>query len=157
MNRPLLRSVLVLCTSLLAACSTTFDKQWKTAAAGKSKATRWEGRWASGTRKETDGSPHGGRLRCVIELQPDRSLAAHFHANWLIFSGNYDMTFQPAPGGPRRGNVQNYQGTHDLPPLFGGTYHYLASISGGDHLVAHYTCNYDRGTFDLRRLPPDKK
>ncbi|EDY18959.1 hypothetical protein CfE428DRAFT_3617 [Chthoniobacter flavus Ellin428] len=156
MSRPLLRSVLVLLASLLTACSTTFDKKWNAAAQGNTKATRWEGRWASGTRKDTDGSPHGGRLRCVIVPQPDRSLAASFHANWLCFSGNYDMTFQPAPGGQRHGKIQNYKGTHDLPKILGGTYSYAATVAG-DHLVAHYTCNYDQGTFDLRELPPGKK
>jgi hypothetical protein len=156
MSRPLLRSVLVLFASLLSACSTNFDKKWNAAAEGQTKATRWEGRWSSGTRKETDGSPHGGRLRCVIAPQPDRSLTASFHANWLCFSGNYDMAFQPAAGSRRRGPVREYQGTHELPRILGGTYYYQATITG-DHLVAHYTCNYDRGAFDLRELPPAKK
>lgn len=156
MSRPLLHFILVLFASQFTAYSTTFDKQWNAAAEGKGKASRWDGRWASGTRKETNGSAHGGRLRAVIEPQPDRSLVAHFHANWLIFSGNYDMTFQPAPGSPRRGRTQEYKGTHDLPKIFGGTYYYTAKVTG-DHLAAAYTCNYDKGTFDLRRLPADKK
>ncbi len=156
MSRPLLYSILVLFASQLAAYCTTFDQQWNAAGQGRSKASCWDGRWASGTRKETNGSAHGGRLRAVIEPQADRSLMAHFHANWLIFSGNYDMTFQPAPGNSRRGHIQEYKGTHDLPKIFGGTYHYTARVVG-DHLTASYTCNYDRGTFDLHRLPPAKK
>ena len=164
MSRYLLRLTLALMAGLLAACS-SFDGHWKEAAEGKNGATRWDGRWASGTRKEADGSAHGGRLRCVLEspapvksakngpLPPKVSprLNAHFHANWLIFSGNYEMVLEPVPGKPHA-----YSGTHDLPSTFGGTYRYAATITE-DHFTACYTSNYDRGTFDLHRLPTGKK
>lgn len=166
MSRHLLRLALVLMAGLLAACS-SFDAHWKDAAEGKNGVTRWDGRWTSGTRKETDGSPHGGRLRCVLEpvvsaksskvvaghfpKEPPRRLNAYFHANWLIFSGNYEMILEPVPGKPHA-----YSGTHDLPSLFGGTYRYAATITD-DHFTACYTSSYDRGTFDLHGVPAGKK
>jgi hypothetical protein len=155
MTRYLLRSVLVLLASLLAACS-SFDQQWKNAAHGKTGATRWDGNWTSGTRRNSNGSPHGGRLRCVLEPQRDQSLVAHFHANWLIFSGNYDMTLHPAATGPRRPQAHEYRGTHEMPAAFGGTYHYGATITG-DRFTACYTSSYDRGTFLLHPVAAEKE
>ncbi len=165
MNRYLLRLSLALMAGLLTACS-SFDVRWNDAA-GKGGATRWDGRWASGTREETDGSPHGGRLRCVLEptaienkskasdphlrKETPRPLSAYFHANWLIFSGNYELDLKPVPGKPHA-----YSGTHDLPPMFGGTYRYAATITE-DHFSACYSSSYDRGTFDLHRIAPGKK
>lgn len=166
MNRYLLRLALFSIAGLLTACS-SFDGHWNNAAKGKSGATRWDGRWASGVRKETDGRPHGGRLRCVLESpmtvknstsrdghvlkESPRPLSAYFHANWLVFSGNYEVELKPVPGKPHA-----YSGTHDLPPIFGGTYRYAATITD-DHFTACYTSSYDRGTFDLHRVPAAKK
>ena len=75
---------------------------------GVNGATRWDGRWASGVRRESDGSKHGGRLRCVLEPLPEKRLTAHFHANWLIFSGNYDVALQPVSAGPKGRNGHQY-------------------------------------------------
>ncbi|MEP6670657.1 MAG: hypothetical protein ABJF10_15980 [Chthoniobacter sp.] len=155
MNRYFLRCLLVLLASLLSACS-SFDKQWHNAAHGQGGATRWDGHWTSGKNVYANGAFHHGRLRCVLVTLPDRSLVAHFHANWLIFSGNYDTALQPVPAGPRRRKVREYQGTHDLPALVGGTYHYHATIEG-DRFLTHYTSSYDTGTFDLRQVPPAKE
>ena len=151
MNRIVLRCVLAfLCFGISTACS-TFDRHWQEAGQPKGSATRWDGQWKSGKKLYANGAYHHGRLRCVLVPQPNQSLKAYFHANWLIFSGNYDMTLQPVLAGPRRGNVRHYQGTDDLPAAFGGTYHYQATIAG-DHLTATYTCSIDQGIFDLRRV-----
>jgi len=150
MKRYGLRSVLVLLASLLAACSSSFDQQWKDAGLGKGHATRWDGQWTSGKNVYANGVFHHGRLRCVLVEQPDRSLEAHFRANWLIFSGNFDTALQPVLAGPRRRNVRKYEGTHDLPAVYGGTYHYRATIEG-DRFLTHYSSSYDVGTFDLHR------
>jgi hypothetical protein len=149
LRRSLLRCILVLLASLLAACS-SFDQRWNDAAQGKGGATRWDGHWTSGKNVYANGAFHHGRLRCVLVPQPDRSLVAYFHANWLIFSGNYDTPLQPVLTGPPRRNVRKYQGTHDLPAIYGGTYHYQATIEG-DRFLTHYTSSYDTGTFDLWR------
>ena len=147
----LLRCGLVLLASLLAACS-SFDRHWK-AVQGEGGATRWDGNWKSGKNVYANGAYHHGRLRCVLVPQPDKSLTAYFHANWLIFSGDYDMMLQPVRGALRRQEAHEYQGTHDLPAMFGGTYHYQATIAG-NHFTADYTCRIDRGIFDLRLVPP---
>ncbi|MEI9896840.1 MAG: hypothetical protein WDN28_24045 [Chthoniobacter sp.] len=147
--------MLALCATLLGACS-SFDRQWKDAAQGKGRATRWDGQWTSGKNVYANGAFHHGRLRCVLVTQPDRSLVAHFHANWLIFSGNYDMPMQPLPTGPRRPNIRKYQGTHDLPAMFGGTYRYQATIEG-DRFITRYTSSYDEGTFNLRQVSSAKE
>jgi hypothetical protein len=151
MNRYLLCG-LAICASVLTGCS-SFDDHWKAAAEKKGHASRWDGRWASATHKESNGGPHGGRLRCVLEPQADRSLVAHFHANWKIFSGNYDVTLHPVPGGPGGRPTHEYRGTHQMPKIFGGLYHYDALIRG-DHFTAQYSSSYDHGSFVLHRLPP---
>lgn len=151
MNCYVLRSVLVLLASLLAACSSSsFDTQWKDAGQAKGHTTRWDGQWTSGKNVYANGAFHHGRLRCVLVEQPDRSLEAHFHANWLIFAGNFDTSLQPVLTGPRRRNVRKYEGTHDLPAVYGGTYHYHATIEG-DRFFTRYSSSYDVGTFDLHR------
>lgn len=164
MSRHLLRLALVLVASLFTACS-SFDAHWQGAAQGRNGATRWDGSWESGQKVYANGAYHHGRLRCVLEpvasgksSKPinersarDRRLNAYFHANWLIFSGNYDIVLEPVPGKPHQ-----YRGTHDLPAVFGGTYQYAATITH-DHLMACYTCSIDKGIFDLWRVPSDKK
>ena len=164
MSRRLLCLVLVLVASQFTACS-SFDTHWKDAAQTKNSATRWDGIWKSGQKVYANGENHHGRLRCVLEpVAPekssksvnersakDRRLNAYFHANWLIFSGNYDIVLEPVPGKPHQ-----YRGTHDLPAVFGGRYQYAATITD-DHFAACYTCGIDRGVFDLHQVPVGKK
>jgi hypothetical protein len=161
MRSLLLRSFLALLASLLAACS-SFDQHWRDAAQGKGGATRWDGHWQSGQNKYANGAWHHGRLRCVLEpVRVSEYVGGHhadgyhayFHANWLIFSGNYDMSLRAV--GPRRGKVRRYEGSHDLPAAFGGTYHYQATITGNT-FKADYTCKIDHGLFDLQQVPPGK-
>jgi hypothetical protein len=166
MIRLLLRLALVLVASLFTACS-SFDAHWQDAAQGRNGATRWDGSWQSGQKVYSDGAYHHGRLRCVLEPvasakspevvkgsiaknDPHR-LKAYFHANWLMFSGNYDIVLEPVPGKPHQ-----YSGTHDLPAMFGGRYQYAATITD-DHFNACYTCSIDKGVFDLHRVRSDKK
>jgi len=166
MSRLLLRLTLVLVASLFTACS-SFDAHWKDAAQGRNGATRWDGIWKSGQKVYANGENHHGRLRCVLEpvaseksskcangcMPPNAPgrLNAYFHANWLIFSGNYEIVLEPVAGKPHQ-----YSGIHDLPAVFGGRYQYAATITH-DHLAACYRCSIDKGVFDLHRVPADKK
>src|SRR5262249_27934692 len=118
--------------------------------------TRWEGQWTSDKHHKSDGSKEGGRLRCVLEPVPGDKLVAHFHANWKIFASNYSTTLEPVPGVPRNCKSLEYRGTQALPKLFGGVYHYDATIAG-DSFVAKYTSSYDHGLFTLRRVPSPLK
>ena len=77
----------------LTACS-SFDRHWKEAATSRT-AERWDGRWTSGKHVTGSGSPAGGRLRAVTEKGADGKMTAHILANWLAFSSDYTVTFQP--------------------------------------------------------------
>jgi len=131
---------------LFGACA-SFDPQWRAAdgAAKSHYATRWDGRWTSAKHKALGGAPEGGRLRCVLTHARGGKLDAHFHANFLCFSANYSVTLEPKKGGSK----SEFQGTQELPKLFGGAYRYQARLTK-DHFVAHYDSSYDQGTFDLR-------
>ena len=150
-SRILFRSILGLLTGLFGACS-SFDTQWKNAAHGDG-ATRWDGRWTSEKHHKSDGSAMGGRLRCVLEPKEAGKMAANFHANWLIFSGNYTVVLEPVKTGGHHTGMQAYRGTHELPAAFGGVYHYDATVDAS-HFAARYTSSYDHGTFALQRVLP---
>lgn len=131
---------------LFGACA-SFDPQWL-AADGSAKshyATRWDGRWTSAKHKALGGEPESGRLRCVLAHAHDGKLDVHFHANFLCFSANYSVTLEPKKGGSK----SDFQGTQELPKIFGGVYRYDARLEK-NHFVAHYDSSYDTGTFDLR-------
>ena len=139
--------------AMCAGCS-SFDAKWRAAegVAGSRYASRWEGRWTSEHHKTLSGSASGGRLRCVIEPVDDRRIIAHFHANWLTFSGDYSVPLRAKRSVPPPGSaaVVEYAGTHELPKVFGGVYHYVAWISA-DRFTARYTSTYDRGRFEMTR------
>jgi len=144
-SRLFCRVTMAVLAGLFGGCA-SFDQHWKDASAGHNGATRWNGKWISEKHHED------GHLRCVLEPQKGNNRVAHFHANWVIFSSNFDMTLEPVKGGPRH-QALAYRGTHDLPAIFGGAYHYDATIDGR-HFAAHYTSSYDYGTFALERVSP---
>jgi hypothetical protein len=154
MHRSASRLVLAMLIGLCSAC-TSFEGRWRDAATS-STATRWEGRWLSEKHVAPGGGPAGGRLRAVIEPAPEQKLTAHFRANWKIFASNYTMMLEPAPAGPRRSNVREFRGAHELSKIFGGTYRYTARLTE-DRLTARYTSSYDDGTFTLQRVPTAKE
>lgn len=132
----------------LTACS-SFDRSWKEAATNPAKE-RWDGRWTSRKHITGSGAPAGGRLRAVTETAADGKMTAHILANWLAFSTDYTVAFQPkgkSQAGPRR----EYSGTHELSKIFGGTYQYDLTREG-DHMTARYDSSYDKGKFDLHRV-----
>jgi hypothetical protein len=150
MISPCTRVCLFLLLGLLTSCS-SFDSRWKAAATNPAQQ-RWDGRWTSDKHHEVSGGkPESGRLRAVTEISPKKDLVAHFHANWLIFSADYSMAFQPKEGGSHARGAREFSGTQDLPKVFGGTYRYEATLSGNE-LIAHYKSGYDFGTFTLRRV-----
>jgi hypothetical protein len=145
-----------------AGCS-SFDAKWRAASAGPSPphcaflgaahyASRWDGRWTSEHHKTLSGSPSGGRLRCVIEPVDSRHIIAHFHANWLTFSGDYSVPLKAKRSRSSAGSgaAAEYVGTHELPKAFGGVYHYAVSISA-DRFTGRYNSTYDRGRFEMTR------
>ena len=151
--KPVALSLSILTLALCAGC-TSFQKKWD--AVGQpgryEQASRWDGRWTSARHKTANGTPDGGRLRCVIENAGQPGMLAHFHANWQIFAADYDVKFAPvAPGRSRKGgSIVELRGTHELPKAFGGTYRYDARIVG-DRFSARYDSSYDGGTFEMTR------
>ena len=146
-GRGLMHCGVALLAGLLGACA-PFDPHWKDAGAGRQGKSQWDGKWISEKHHED------GHLRCVLEPR-GQDLAAHFHANWLIFSNNFDMVLSPAPG-PRRAGALAYRGTQDLPAIFGGTYRYDATLEK-DRFTAHYTSSSDYGVFALKRVVAAKE
>ena len=77
---------------VVAGCS-TFNHDWKNAAAqsvpGDNISGRWDGSWQS----EANG--HSGRLRCLITKQDAGQYQARFHANYFkILTFGYTVTLQ---------------------------------------------------------------
>lgn len=146
--RPWLPALLLVLCGLCSACS-SFDARWKAAANGGGE--RWDGRWTSAKHVTAGGSPEGGRLRAVTETGPNKTLIAHFHANWKIFATNYSVTLDPKKAGNRGAVAREFSGTQELPKMFGGTYHYEARLDG-DRFDALYHSSYDHGTFALQKV-----
>ena len=138
-----LRCLIALALLLLAAGCSSFDKKWRSAGqpGALQKAARYEGRWASDWHHTPGGDKMGGRLRCVFLPTEAGHSRAWFHANWLLFSGDYEVDF----AGRRK-----LSGSHRLPAIFGGEYRYDALVTP-DRFTAHYTSSYDIGTFVMTR------
>jgi hypothetical protein len=149
MKRNLARiAALPLALALFSGCS-SFQQKWDAAGqpGAHAQATRWDGRWTSDLHRSGSGHPHGGRLRALIEpLDRGRKLA-RFHANWMVFASDYDVTLEPAG---RRAGSGEYRGTHELPKAFGGTYRYDVRIVG-NRFRGRYSSSYDEGMFEMTR------
>lgn len=149
------RWLLAAALGALSACS-SFNAEWSAAGnpATAQGRTRWDGRWTSATHRTRAGAPEGGRLRCVLAPTVPASgaggtgLRAAFRANWLAFTSDYTMEFQPV-----KGSRTEFRGTHELPAIFGGTYRYTARMAG-DRFTTRYDSSYDHGTFELSRVRP---
>src|SRR5258708_4913571 len=114
---------LFLLLTLLAVLATTgcstFDRDWKTAAAMPAPvndlAGRWQGTWVS----EVNG--HADKLRCLVSRLSETNYTARFHAKYQkIFSFGYTVNLAVKDSG---GNFQ-FQGEANLGKLAGGVYHY---------------------------------
>ncbi len=143
--------VFALLVSALGAGCSSFQKKWDAVGApGKYEhASRWDGRWTSAHHKGAGGEPEGGRLRCVVEPH-GAQFTAHFHANWAAFSADYTVPFAPKAGDGKKHQPMEFSGAHELPKIFGGTYHYDAEMAR-DRFTARYSSTYDTGTFALTR------
>src|SRR5450432_2542198 len=102
--------------ALGAGCS-SFQRKWDEAGSGgKYKyASRWDGRWTSARHKSASGVAETGRLRCVTEPVDEARMLAHFHANWKVFSADYDVPFEAKnpPYWRKRRVPEEYSGTHE--------------------------------------------
>jgi hypothetical protein len=150
----------------LCAC-TNFDREWRlwsppTPATSKTlirKYTppptpqspfdgRWVGRWTSNRHNEIfSQKPASGEVLCVFTKMDPYRYRAHFRARWITFRGDYLTTMN----GKQRGNTLRLHGTEPLSPIFGGSYHYDATVTP-NHFSLRYDSRYDTGTMEMHKM-----
>jgi len=142
--RPFCRVSLAISALLAVSCS-SINRSWKASEGdGKSKdvfAGKWDGKWLSTSRQG-----EGGKLRCVFTPIDAHQYRAVFEAHWKVFSTSYTAVFQTE----RNGKELQFAGTHELPKVFGGVYHYQGRVTP-DHFSATYSSSYDVGRFEMGR------
>jgi hypothetical protein len=129
---------------LVNGCS-TFNREWKKAAASQptpnSLDGRWEGKWFS------DKNGHTGKLLCLLTRESDTNYHAHFKATYRkIFRASYAVAFT----GEMQDGAWQFKGDEDLGWLAGGVYHYEGRVTT-TNFFSTYRCQYDHGTFELAR------
>ena len=141
----------VLLATLLAGCS-SFNRDWKAAAAGGAAsdplAGRWEGTWRS------DVNAHTGELRCLITPATNGTYTARFQAKYrklvqLTFSYTVSLAVT------NREDGHHFQGEADLGWLAGGRYPYRGRATA-TRFHSTYACPHDHGIFEMTR-PPDER
>jgi hypothetical protein len=141
---------LLAATSLFAAGCSTFNRDWKKAAATPAGNTLLEGRWEGSWRSDVNG--HTDRLRCLITKLDQGLYQARFHAKYRkIFSFGYTV---PLRAENTNGQV-HFSGEADLGSLAGGLYKYKGHAEA-TNFFSTYTCKYDHGTFQMGRPLPTK-
>ncbi|HTL18368.1 MAG TPA: hypothetical protein VL793_14120 [Patescibacteria group bacterium] len=103
---------------------------------------RWQGEWIS----ERNG--HRGELKCVLVEAGPECCRAYFYATFSkLFRVGYetDLKREQTEKGVRLRGEQN------LGALAGGTYRSEGEVQG-DQFICHYSCKYDQGRFQLRRV-----
>ena len=129
---------------VLSGCS-TFNRDWKAAAASPTPANsiagRWEGKWLS----EHNG--HSGKLRALIRPLDNGQYETRFHAKYgFIFSFGMEAKFDVRPAA--EGQWQ-FSGAEDLGKAY-GVYRYggKASVT---NFFSTYKASFDHGTFQMTR------
>ena len=116
--------------------------------AGSKLDGRWIGRWESSRHKElVSRKPEGGNVRCVLTRIDPYRYRAHFEVKWLAFTEYYVAELY----GRERRNRFEARGSFPVSPVFGGTYHYAATITPSQFSL-QYDSRYDTGTMELRKL-----
>lgn len=132
--------------SLLALCGcSTFNRDWRRAAAQPAAPAsvegRWEGRWLSGV------NGHKGKLRCLLTRGNQEWFQARFRATYggiFRFSYTVPLALQAHDIG------WELSGEADLGKLAGGNYYYEGRVTP-TNFASTYRSKYDHGTFELRR------
>jgi hypothetical protein len=139
----------------LTACS-NFDSRF----AQGSNATRkgdgfagtYEGKWTSSSHP---GS--GGKLWCILTKQRENEYLAEFKATWHgVFSSTHSVVLQgkSRPSKGRAAPVLALAGTSEIRMFVGAGTYRCEGQTDGRRMQACYDATYDRGTFDLLRVPP---
>ena len=108
LRKQLVRGVALAALLILSGCS-TFNRDWKSAAAKPMPANsvegRWEGKWHS------DHNGHTGGLRALVTKLDSGQYEARFHATYAVvlsFSSTVNLDVRPA------GGLQQFSGSADL-------------------------------------------
>ena len=142
---PALALFLLLTALVLGGGCSSFNHEWKMAAANPVPDTclqgRWQGTWHS------DASSHAGKLRCVITKTDVGMYQAHFHAKYRKVLGfGYTVALKVEP----TVNGFAFSGQANLGRLAGGVYHYEGHADT-TNFFSTYSCKYDHGTFQMAR------
>ena len=130
--------------ALLGTGCSSFNREWKAAAAALPPANeitgRWQGTWSSQQNGHTD------KLRCLIVKQGDDVYQARFQAKYRKYlSFGYTV-----PLHAKHVAVFQFEGEADLGWLAGGLYHYAGKASPTD-FFSTYQCKRDHGVFQMTR------
>lgn len=130
--------------TLFTGCS-SFNREWKAAAATAPDANSiegaWDGTWLS------DHNGHNGRLRAIITRLNDDEYFARFHATYMRV-----LTFGQSVNLRVRQDGTNFvfSGSADLGKSYGGIYTYEGNTSP-EAFYSTYKCSIDHGTFRMKR------
>ena len=144
LRKQVVRGIALAALVVLSGCS-TFNRDWKAAAASPapkdSIAGRWEGKWVS------DHNGHNGRLRALIRPLGDGQYEARYHAKYgFIFSFGMEAKLDVKPAA--NGQWQ-FSGLENLGRFY-GTYRYEGKASA-THFFSTYKASLDHGTFQMTR------
>jgi hypothetical protein len=129
---------------LFSGCS-SFNRQWKKAAAQPASATDILGRWQGTWRSDVNG--HNDPLRCLITRNEHGKYQARFHAKYhKVLTFGYTVKLDVTP----MGDSFQFQGDANLHWWAGGMYHYEGKATP-TNFFSTYRCKYDHGTFRMTR------
>lgn len=142
-----IRSCVVLFAVLIFTGCSTFNRDWKAAAAKPHPNNiegAWEGTWLS------DANQHSGGLRCILEKVSDESYRARFDSTYKkVLHFKSTVIFN----GVMTNDVFQFAGEAKLAKWAGGIYHYKGHVSP-TNFFSTYRNKYDHGTFQMTR--PEK-
>ncbi|MBI5799579.1 MAG: hypothetical protein HZA92_02475 [Verrucomicrobia bacterium] len=143
LRKQALRGGAIAALLLFSGCS-TFNRDWKAAAAKPTPADSiegsWEGKWLSGH------NGHNGRLRALIRKLDSGQYETRFHAKYgVVFSFGMQANLDVKPVG---GQWQ-FSGEEDLGRPY-GVYRYEGQASA-TNFHSTYKASFDHGTFQMTR------
>jgi hypothetical protein len=132
----------------VAGCS-SFNRDWKAAAARPMPASSFEGCW-EGT-WHSDATDHQNRLRCLIKPLTNGTYSARFHAKYralFTWTVNYTVPLTAR----RRADAFVFDGEANLGWYAGGVYQYQGHANA-TNFFSTYRSKGDHGTFQMTRPP----
>jgi hypothetical protein len=140
---------------LLGAGCSSYERRW-TAAQAAARASdpfvgSYAGKWGSFRYKNATG-----KLWCILTQQSPDIYLAEFRATWHgIFSSTHTVTLRVTDRAKAAGRpIAAFTGAAEIKMWIGsGRYHCTGKLSPTS-FVAEYDADYDRGRFELQRIPP---